>query len=1566
MSISYQHLATAANDLAAKIQLQGAQPGQRIVLQLHRSPTIIAAILAALKTDVCFVPLDPNLPQARIEYIIEQSDPVLILSDKALTNREVINPQCESTGAYIIYTSGSTGQPKGVEVSRAALDNQLDAIRQAINGDEHNHWLARTTISFDISLLELLMPLHCAGQLVLATDRENKDPQQLIKLIAQTEVNVIQATPGAWHQLLDCSWQAPRAITLLSGGETLTPQLASQLLKQSKRVFNLYGPTEATIWASCKAVFDSSDISLGLALNHYQHYIFNSSHQQQPIGVMGELAIGGAGVANGYFNQPQLTQSRFIDNPFGPGKLYLTGDLATKDQHGNIHYHGRDDNQIKWRGYRIELGEIVQTLQQHSAVNVAHCRLQQDWLLCYYTTSDSQPHPDEALKDSLRQWLPEYMLPSQFIHLEQMPLSNSGKIDNCALAGLQHQADVKKPQSTTGQEQQIIKLWQKILGQQSINPDDNFFALGGHSLLLTRLLAIIKQQHNVTLPLYQLMIADTPAKQARLVFDLTSNNQFLVKSGDPVQLQPLSFAQQRLYFLHHFISQPSAYNVPLQVELDQPITPTKLQQCLNRLVNRHTQLRTAFINTDHGPRQIAQQSIAPVTIIKNACKSVFEGQAQQPFDLTKAPLLRVVISDNKLLVVMHHIIVDGWSIEQLAQELMADYMDDQQPSTPAFDYVDFSHYQQQLASTGELDSQLDYWQNYLAGGLPILSLSLDKPRPAQQTFNGARASLRLTNASQKHLLNLAQCHQTSRFSVMMSLYAMVLARYANQDEVCIGTPIANRHIAGSESIIGLFANTVVYRCQLTANRRFTELLQTIKHDGLLAQQHQDLPFEQLVDAIMPTRDTAYTPLFQTMLIVQETALKTDQESSKNPHFKVKQLDQVNAKFDTTLVVQQNQLSIEYNSDLFSQGFMQGLLASLGTLIDDVGNDDSRLLAHYVQRSDTQRLAQQQWNQTDTHYPLQTALETTVLDDIINQCRQNPRSIALQMDNQQQSVLSYQQLDQISNQIAHRLNSLTVNKKAVVAILFERSLAMVAAVLGVMKAEAAYLPLGTDIPQSRLAFMINDADVEVLLVHSDLLDIALQLATTVCTTYARKLVIQTLDDHFDNLHRFGGEPLLTSPEPHDCAYVIYTSGSTGEPKGVEVPHLGLKNRLCWQQQAFNLQADDVVLHKTPYNFDVSVWELLWPLMIGAKLVIALPNAHKDPAAIAQLCQQTRVNVMHFVPSMLQAFIDEAELELPDLTLLICSGEALPASLAKKTLKKLPHTALYNLYGPTEASIDVSYYQCQADDESWQIPIGKPIANTCLYVLDQQHNPLPSGAIGELYIAGSGLASGYLNRPQLNYERFIKAEIDGKVQRLYRTGDLARWRMDGELEYLGRCDSQIKLRGLRIELAEIEALLSRHNAIEQAVVLADNTFEQLDSNNRQSPKTDLEYSLVKLLSDMLKQPKVMLQDDLFILGAHSLWLVKLQRQLLKHFGVQVPLNQLMSHKKVCQLVDLIANTPTQHVENDLMPLVQCEQKDAPTLYCIHPGSGLSSRFANGLNSKVYWATRLTPLMPLKCCS
>ncbi|MFT6777656.1 MAG: amino acid adenylation domain-containing protein [Paraglaciecola sp.] len=614
---------------------------------------------------------------------------------------------------------------------------------------------------------------------------------------------------------------------------------------------------------------------------------------------------------------------------------------------------------------------------------------------------------------------------------------------------------------------------------------------------------------------------------------------------------------------------------------------------------------------------------------------------------------------------------------------------------------------------------------------------------------------------------------------------------------------------------------------------------------------------------------------------------------------------------------------------------QGLLASLGTLIDDVGNDDSRLLAHYVQRSDTQRLAQQQWNQTDTHYPLQTALETTVLDDIINQCRQNPRSIALH---------------------------------------------------------------------------------EVLLVHSDLLDIALQLATTVCTTYARKLVIQTLDDHFDNLHRFGGEPLLTSPEPHDCAYVIYTSGSTGEPKGVEVPHLGLKNRLCWQQQAFNLQADDVVLHKTPYNFDVSVWELLWPLMIGAKLVIALPNAHKDPAAIAHLCQQTRVNVMHFVPSMLQVFIDEAELELPDLTLLICSGEALLASLAQKTLKQLPHTALYNLYGPTEASIDVSYYQCQADDESWQIPIGKPIANTCLYILDQQHNPLPSGAIGELYIAGSGLASGYLNRPQLNYERFIKAEIDGKVQRLYRTGDLARWRMDGELEYLGRCDSQIKLRGLRIELAEIEALLSRHNAIEQAVVLAvpqeqpeylqacvtlnengrhlsqtdilqtlaeqlpdymvpsslvvvdkmptnangktdrkqlakitlalaDNTFEQLDSNNRQSPKTDLEYSLVKLLSDMLKQPKVMLQDDLFTLGAHSLWLVKLQRQLLKHFGVQVPLNQLMSHKKVCQLVDLIANTPTQHVENDLMPLVQCEQKDAPTLYCIHPGSGLSSRLPMG---------------------
>ncbi len=1680
-TLSYGDLGQRVAGFIAGFNTRGLTTGQRVILHMERSPDVVAAMIAALVSGLYFVPLDPNLPTARKDYIVSQSDPSLIVSSQPFSASDTLSatlpvwiadaPQATLSAVlsdsdfnqryqagYILYTSGSTGQPKGVSVPVSALNAHLDGMIDAVGFTARHHWLARTTISFDISLLELFMPLNCGSTLVLASAEQANDPDQLIHLIKHHSVNVIQATPGAWRQLLDSNWHATPGQLLLTGGEALPQALADELTAQGNTLYNVYGPTEATIWASIKPLKHQEPVTLGHALKHYQCYVISDQLQQQPVNVIGQLAIAGPGLANGYFNRDDLTAERFIDNPFGPGKLYLTGDLASLNQDGTLHYHGRSDDQIKWRGYRIEPGEIAETLQRHPEVSLAYCKLQDNLLLAYYTSTSGESLAQSTLEAALTDWLPAYMLPSHFMHLSEFPLSASRKIDAKALPAWSGvPADVEQ-RPATDTEQQIIALWQQVMGDIEIAPDANFFALGGHSLMLTRLLALIREAFSPDIPLYQLMEADTPAKQALLVADFAQAQSLpaLTPTADPADWQPLSFAQQRLYFLQHFISDSAAYHIPLRVNIAKPVDIEQLSRSLNTLIARHPQLRTRFAeqpakadnasDTQQTSSEAMQQALPNATIQLQQVSSTdaLAQLASQPFDLAAAPLIRagyVEQSDNiELMLVVHHIIVDGWSLQLLIRELIADYQQHALNEPATVNYTDFTVWQQHMQQQG-FSEQLDYWTNYLSGDLPVLSLPTDKPRPAVQHFAGAQRTIALSADTSAALASLAKRHQTSRFTVMMSIYAMMLSRYANQQEICIGTPVANRHVSGTESIVGLFANTQVYRVFTRPATSFAELLHAVKHDGIQAQRHQDLPFEQLVEALSPERNTSQTPLFQTLFTLQD-----DIDQQQTPEgWTMQPLPEQRAKFDLSLTVSRDSsdqdaapvttLSLNYNTDLFMAVSIDAMLQTMTHMIEQICANDGLTLSAYAALPAEQSFNLKHWNQPKTDFPLST-LNETVMADFARQVSLAPTRVALQFGREadSQTQLSYQQLDNLSNKVAHRLMMADVQTNSqsnpVVGLLCERSLALLTSIYGVSKAGAAWLPLSTDNPVARSAYMLNDANVTVLIVHRHQAELARQIIDDCQANFDRMVSIQLIDDSFSDLVDFSSQPVNIALNSHDIAYVIYTSGSTGEPKGVEVPHRGLKNRLYWQQSAFNLTNDDIVLQKTPYNFDVSVWELYWPLMFGARLVIAEPDAHKDPASLQALCLQTGVTLMHFVPSMLQVFVEhlaDQHADLPALRLIACSGEALPAGLVNKTHQQLSDVELFNLYGPTEASIDVSWYHCQRGENLWQVPIGKPVANTALYVLDSEQQLLPPGAPGELYLAGEGLARGYLNRPALTAERFVTVAIEGQIIRLYRTGDLARWRHDGELEYLGRVDNQIKLRGLRIELSETEALLAQHPAIEQATVLAlpanqpthlrayvtltagtvyqaDSTTEAdilaalatqlpdymvpsrlvvldnmpVNANGKtdrkqlaaiepvshqdsiQLPETELEKAVCELISRLLSSDEnvvsVTMQDDLFQAGAHSLWLINFQRELRNTFNVDLGLNQLFSHKKVVDLVRLIAEqqpaSATQ--QEELVTLARSGNSQAPTLFCVHSGTGVSSQYqtlANALAARMH---------------
>ncbi|MFW9264015.1 amino acid adenylation domain-containing protein [Nostoc sp. CALU 546] len=1150
-------------------------------------------------------------------------------------------------------------------------------------------------------------------------------------------------------------------------------------------------------------------------------------------------------------------------SPIPSPRLYKTGDLARYLPNGNIEYLGRIDNQVKIRGFRIELGEIEAALSQHPHVQASCVIAREDTpgdkrLVAYIVPQLQVTLTISELRSDLKKKLPDYMVPSAIVILESLPLTPNGKIDRRALPAPEPSSELlEKYVAPRNPIEEILSLiWQQVLKVDLVGRHDNFFELGGHSLLATQLISRVRSSLKVELPLRSLFAAPTIAELSHNIQQLQQQN--LELAAPPILRRannaeiPLSYAQKRLWFLDQFEPNSASYNIPFGLRLVGTLNVVALEQSLIEIIHRHEALRTNFVTVDGQAAQIIhnwreqgtgnreQENIPwtlsvvdlkhlPLTEQKTAAQKLVQEQAFLPFDLADDALIRatlIVLSSTEqwLLVCMHHVVSDGWSIGVFVQELQALYnaysQGELSPVLPLpIQYTDFAIWQRQWLQGEVLQSQLSYWQEQLANAPTFLPLPTDRPRPAVQTFNGAYLEFALSVELTQKLIKLSQKQGVTLFMTLLAAYNTLLYRYTGQEDILVGTPIANRDRTEIEGLIGFFVNTLVMRTDLSENPTFNELLPRLREMAFGAYAHQDLPFEMLVEALQPERDLSYTPLFQVMFVLNN-APKSEIELTGLTVSELP-IESAIAKFDLILSMENTSTGLvggwEYNTDLFDSSTVERMTGHFVTLLESIVANPSEKISQLplLTASEQQQLLVE-WNDTSVDYPQDKCIHQLFEEQV----ERTPDAVAVVFENQQ---LTYHELNCRANQLAHYLRSLGVGADVLVGICVERSLEMVVGLLGILKAGGAYVPLDPEYPQDRLNFMLADAQVSVLLTQQHLLE----------KLPEHQARVVHLDNDWLLISKSSQENPIAQVQASNVAYVIYTSGSTGQPKGVMLSHSNLCNHMFWMQATFPLTEKDKVLQKTPFGFDASVWEFYAPLLAGGQLLIAEPRGHTDSAYLLKLIAQQQVTTIQLVPSLLQILLEQGGIETcHSLKHVFCGGEVLPVTLQEGLLSKLD-VNLHNLYGPTEACIDATFWNCQREIYPQVVPIGRPISNTQIYILDQNLQPVPIGVPGELHIGGAGLAIGYLNRPELTQEKFIsnpfeKAGGSGSASltdqrqeaggsRLYKTGDLARYLPDGNIEYLGRIDNQVKIRGFRIELGEIEAALSQHQDVQTSVVI-----------------------------------------------------------------------------------------------------------------------------------------------------
>ena len=1477
-TLTYAQLEAASNQLARRLQRQGIGPERRAALFLDRSCQAALAWVAILKSGGAVVPLDSALPKARLQFMLEDSQAELVVTSSDLAERlpdaaaprflidrqwpdlagESAGPPASSPSgdrlAYVIYTSGSTGQPKGALVEHRSLCNLALACRHRMAMHPGMRVLQMASLSFDASVGELAWAFAngatlCPGPAGLSVG------QELADCLRRRRITCMFITPSALSVLPPDP--LPDLEILMAGGEEVGSELA-RIWAPGRRFYNFYGPTEATVGALVGPCDGEQKPPVGTPLANVRAYVVDAHLQPLPAGLEGELMLGGAAVARGYLERPGLTAERFLPDPFAaqPGsRIYRSGDLARWLPNGDIDYLGRIDSQVKIRGFRIEPGEVEACLQEHPAV--AHCAVLArgstggDLQLVAYLVAEDEGRPTQDLTSALRrhaaQRLPEYMVPSAFLKLEALPLTRNGKLDRRALPDLQlrpQEASRKPPRTPI--ENKLCALWKNLLGLDSVSRDDDFFHCGGHSLLATQAVSRLRQEYSLELPLKQFFENSTPESLARRIADALGRPDEL--QSEPIQPMrrqgaiPLSFAQQRLWFLDRSQGGRSVtYNIPIALGLLGELNLACLQAALDEIIRRHEALRTTFPFEDGQPQQLlAAPSPLPLPLIdlqalpqemrRREVRRLARQDSLRPFDLAQGPLIRcaVAIVENRsaaggavlqgesvLLSCTHHIVSDGWSIGVFSSELSTLYSAAVQgrPSPLAelpIQYVDFSDWQRSRLAGGGLQAQIDYWKQQLKGAPSLLELPYDYPRPSIQSFRGASRRFTIDAELTGAWRELSRSCGTTLFIALLCAFGLLLSRHCNQRTILLGTALANRNRRETEGLIGFFVNALPLRLSLQGNPTFLDFLEAVKATAVEAYSQQDLPFDQLVEVIQPQRTLSHAPLVQAMFdMVNVPSQELQLPGLTFSHYDA---EMVVSKFDIACtaaeVGDEIAASLDYSTDLFEPTSIERIESRFRTVLRNITEDPSRRVDDLpLTTSAERRQLLISFNKTHQAGPRRLCVHHLFR----RQVELRPNAIALIGGGRE---FTFEELDRHAARLAWRLLDAGLEQEGIVGIFVERSNEMVVAMLAVLMAGGAYLPLDPDYPPQRLAFMIADTDVSLLLTQERLLP-------SLPSSRARFL---TFDAEPGEIPDPGQPGPPDRAHPDSLAYVIYTSGSTGKPKGAMVTHNGLVNHNFATIRNLDLKPEDRALQFHAFSFDVCTEEVFSTLAAGAAVV--LWEGHRSPGfdEFEEFARELRISVLNVPVSYWHewtAALVKGRTRIPSQTRIVCTGgEAVMVDRYNSWQEIEPSPPLFrNTYGPTECSIAVTSFRAEEHCGPLRtrgiLLIGHPYINTTIYVLDPQMRPAPLGVGGELFIGGLPVGRGYWRRPGLTAERFLPDPFSSRLgSRLYRTGDLVRYRESGDIEFLGRIDDQVKLRGFRIELGEIDSLLTAHPAVTAA--------------------------------------------------------------------------------------------------------------------------------------------------------
>ncbi|UKD58028.1 amino acid adenylation domain-containing protein [Amycolatopsis sp. FU40] len=1422
---SYGEIEIRANRLANRLRRAGAGPDAIVAVCLDRSPELVVTLVAVLKAGAAYLPVDPTDPAERLQALIARSGAPVVateerhrarlampgpefvcvedVGDDESAARPAIRPAADNL-AYVRYTSGSTGRPKGVSITVGNQSHFVGSAISLLGIDSASRVLARANANFDMTEVEVLSPLCAGAAVVLLGEDEARDQRAVAAAINEGRCTVAQTTPSLWRTILDLGLDPAPDVTFITAGEALTADLSRRLQPMCKRLLNLYGPTEITVYATYDVVDDPEAApAIGGAFGSTFLVVLGPDGRMVREGVFGELHVGGGGVGRGYLGAPALTAERFVPDPFGPpgSRLYRSGDLVRWRADGSLEYAGRIDHQVKIHGIRVEPGEIQGVLSEHGSVDdvavVAAGEGPDARLVAYVVPAPGEAVDSAVLREYLTRFLPLALVPSAFVELAALPLNVNGKLDRFALPAppmTTVEADTAAPR--TVEEELLAQVWAELLGAENPGIHDDFFALGGHSLLATRLMARVQTLFAVELPLRVVFESSTIAALAKVIESGRGAHPALPALDRAPQHDGamLSYAQERLWLLDQLVG-GVAYNIAAGVGLVGNLDTDALDHALTDLVARHEALRTTFEDTCAGPVQRVHSPgpvRAEVVDTTGPLDELASAQARLPFDLSRGPLLRASLLrsspvEHLLVLTIHHIVVDGWSMGVLVSELLELYAAHHaaRPSTldePVLQYADYAHWQRGWLRGERLDRQLAYWREQLAD-LPVVSLPADRPRPAVPTGAGAEFEFAFPASLLEKIGRLCREEGATLYMVLLAALELVLAHHTGQRDIVVGSPVAGRRRPELESLVGFFVNTLVLRGRVDAGESFADLLARVRETTLAAFEHQDAPFERLVEELAPHRDLDRSPLFQIMLVLQNAPLP----EIELPGLTVtpRPVDTRASMFDLTVTFDEQLAgTVTYRTDLYERNTIARLIEDLRRALEKAAEAPGRAV-ELLDAGERARL-------TELASGPRTQIPAVCLHELVAaQARRTPDAVAVHAER----VLTYAELDACADALAARLRACGVGPDTRVAIALHRCAALPVALLGTLKAGGCCVPLDLDQPIERLRAIVSDSGAVAVVAGSD------RLAGDLPRLEA-------------DLHA-AGVPVESGAAPENLGYVIYTSGSTGRPKGVLVRHASLVNHMLWMNQAYPLGTGDRVLQKTAIGFDASIWEFWAPLLAGATLVLARSGDERDPGRLVHLLREHRITTLQVVPALLEVLLDTPGIAgCTALRRVFCGGESLPAAVARRFRAALP-AQLVNLYGPAESCIDAVVHDVGPDSA---VPIGRPVSNVRGYVLDDRHRLCAAGVVGELCLAGAGLARGYLGRPDLTAEAFVPDPFGGPGERLYRTGDLARMRSDGTFEHIGRRDSQLKIRGHRVEPAEIEAALSCHPAVREIAVAA----------------------------------------------------------------------------------------------------------------------------------------------------